>query len=76
MEIGQRIDCYNVKESSYSSAEGEDIGKTFIASSINELLFIPLPHKWDWATKGGLPYSFWQKTKVGTLVIKSIKVNA
>ena len=75
MEVGQRIDCYNVKESPYAAAEGKDIGKTFVSNKNKLLLFVPLNHKWDWATSG-LCYLSETITKVGTLVIKSIKVNA
>jgi hypothetical protein len=76
MKVGQRIHCYNVKASNYSSAEGKDIGKTFISNKCIKLLFIPLNHSWDWGKKGGLCYLLEEVTKVGTLVIKSIKVNA
>jgi hypothetical protein len=72
MEVGQRIDCYNVKASAYVSAEGKDIGKTFISSVENELLFIPLSHSWDWS-KGGLPYNIYEIKKVGTLIVKKLK---
>ena len=73
MEIGRRIDCYNVNASWYEAAQGKDIGKTFVSNDRKELFFIPLNHSWDWALDGGLPYSGDKKTKVGTLVIKSIK---
>ena len=73
MKIGQRIDCYNVKASPYTAPKGKDIGKTFVANESKELLFIPLNHPWDWNLEGGLTYSDDKKTKVGTLVIKSIK---
>ena len=73
MKIGQRIDCYNVKASNYTSAKGKDIGKTFISNEYQDLLFIPLSHPWDWSVDGGLTYSGDKITKVGTLVIRSIK---
>jgi len=73
MKVGKRIDCYNVKTSNYLSAEGKDIGKTFISNKCIKLLFIPLNHSWDWNVKGGLTYLGHEITRVGTLVIKSIK---
>lgn len=72
MEVGQRIDCYNVKASPYVNAKGKDIGKTFISDVENKLLFIPLNHSWDWS-KGGLTYSIYKIKKVGTLIIKKLK---
>jgi len=73
MKVGQRIDCYNVKASDYSAAGGKDVDKTFISNERKELLFIPLSHPWDWSVRGGLTYSGFKITKVGTLVIRSIK---